>query len=67
MPNVAYNWPGATLFWISTMNLNWYIVVFVTLAAKIRHCIYHKYWDRYIPEETVHTQIRSSLIMVYTV
>ena len=26
-----------------------------------------KYWGRYIPEQTVHTQIRSSLIMVYTV
>ena len=22
MPNDAYNWPGATLFWISTMYFN---------------------------------------------
>ena len=36
-------------------------------CCKIRHCNYPKYWDRYIPEQTVHTQIRSSLIMVLTV
>ena len=34
MPNDAYNWPGATLFWINTMYVNYYIVVFVTLAEK---------------------------------
>ena len=33
-PNDAYNWPGATLFWITTMYFNQYIVVFVTLAAR---------------------------------
>ena len=36
------------------------------LQNKTLYLPYPKYWNRYLHEQTVHTQIRSSLIMVYT-
>ena len=72
--NDAYNWPEATIFWISTIYLDWYIggillyfcqiccysvkILYTVLILSIRT-------DR--PEQTVHTQVRSSLIRAYIV
>ena len=40
------------------------ILLYLSHLLQNKTCIYPKYWDRYISEQAVHTQIRSRLIMV---
>ena len=62
MPNDAYNWPGVFEHYFGLIQYT--LISILLYLSHLLQSFYPKYWDRYIPEQVVHIQIRSSLIMV---